>query len=32
MPKSNYQHKSTPDACISHQQVGAERRGAGVIA
>ena len=22
MPKSNTQQKSTPDACISHQQVG----------
>ena len=28
MPKSNSQQKSTPDACIRHQQVGVERRGA----
>ena len=32
MPKSNSQQKRTPDACICHQQVGAERRGAGGIA
>ena len=32
MPKSNSQQKSTPDAHIHHQQVGAERRGAGGIA
>ena len=32
MPKSNSQQKSTPDACIHHQQVGAEWRGAGGIA
>ena len=31
MPKSNSQQKSTPDACIHHQQVGAEWRGAGGI-
>ena len=31
MPKSNSQQKSTPDACISHQQVGAERRGAAAL-
>ena len=28
MPKSNSQRKSTPDAGIRHQQVGAEQRGA----
>ena len=27
MPKNNFQQKSTPDARIRHQQVGAERRG-----
>ena len=32
MPKSNSQQKSTPDARTRHQQVGAERRGAGSIA
>ena len=32
MPKSNSQQKSTPDARTRHQQVGAERRGAGGIA
>ena len=32
MPKSNPQQKSTPDACICHQQVGAERREVGSIA
>ena len=32
MPKSNSRQKSTPDASIRHQQVGAERRGAGGIA
>ena len=32
MPKSNSQQKSTPDTRIRHQQVGAERRGAGGIA
>ena len=32
VPKSNSQQKSTPDARIGHQQVGAERRGAGSIA
>ena len=32
MPKSNSQQKSTPDARICHQQVGAEQRGAGGIA
>ena len=32
MPKKNSQQKSTPDARIRHQQVGAERRGAGGIA
>ena len=32
MPKSNSQEKSTPDARIRHQQVGAERRGVGSIA
>ena len=32
MPKSNSQHKSTPDARTRHQQEGAERRGAGGIA
>ena len=32
VPKSNSQQKSTPDARICHQQVGAERRGAGSIA
>ncbi|KAB0365153.1 hypothetical protein FD754_009309, partial [Muntiacus muntjak] len=31
-PKSNSQQKSTPDARIRHQQVGAEWRGAGGIA
>ena len=31
MPKSNSQQKSTPDARIRHQQVGAEWRGAGGI-
>ena len=29
MPKSNSQQKSTPDARIHHQKVGAEGRGAG---
>ena len=29
MPKSNSQQKSTPNVHIHHQQVGAERRGAG---
>ena len=29
MPKSNSQQKSTPEARIRHQQVGAERKGAG---
>ena len=29
MPNSNSQQKSTPDACIHHQQVGTEWRGAG---
>ena len=32
MPKSNSQQKSTPDDRIHHQQVGAERIGAGGIA
>ena len=32
MPKSNPQQKSTADALIRHQQVGAEWRGAGGIA
>ena len=32
MPKSISQQKSTPDARTRHQQVGAERRGAGGIA
>ena len=32
MPKSNSQQKSTPDARIRLEQVGAERRGAGGIA
>ena len=32
VPKSNSQHKSTPEARIRHQQVGAEWRGAGGIA
>ena len=32
MPKNNSQQKSTPDACICHQQVGTEQRGAGNIA
>ena len=32
MPKSNSQQKSTPDAGIWHQQVGAEPRAAGSIA
>ena len=32
MPKSNSQQKSTLDTRIWHQQVGAERRGAGDIA
>ena len=32
MPKGNSQQKSTPDAHIHRQQVGAERRGAGGIA
>ena len=32
MPKINSQQKSTPDARICHQQVGAEWRGAGNIA
>ena len=32
MSKSNSQQKSTPDARICHQQVGAERRGEGIIA
>ena len=32
VPKSNSQQKSTPDTRIRHQQVGAERRGAGGIA
>ena len=27
MPKSNSQQKSTPDAHIRHQEVGAEQRG-----
>ena len=31
MLKNNSQQKSTPDAHIRHQQVGAERRGAGGI-
>ena len=31
MPKSNSQQKCTPDALIRHQQVGAERRGAGAV-
>ena len=29
MPKINSQQKRTPDTRIHHQQVGAERRGAG---
>ena len=29
MLKSNSQQKITPDACIHHQQVGVEWRGAG---
>ena len=32
MLKGNSQQKSTPDARIRHQQVEAERRGAGGIA
>ena len=32
MPKSNSQQKSTPEARIRHQQVGAEQKGAGGIA
>ena len=32
MPKSYFQQKSTPDAHICHQQVGAEWRGVGSIA
>ena len=32
MPKSISPQKSTPDAPIHHQQVGAEQRGAGSIA
>ena len=32
MPKSNSQQKGTPDARISHQQVGVEWRGTGDIA
>ena len=32
MPKNNSQQKSSPDALIRHQQVGAEWRGAGDIA
>ena len=32
MPKSNSQEKSTPDARIHHQQVGAKQRGVGGIA
>ena len=32
MTKSNSQQKSTPDAHTRHQQVAAERRGAGGIA
>ena len=32
MPKGNSQQKSTPDAGIHHQQVGAEWRGMGSIA
>ena len=32
MPKSNSQQKSTPDARIRHQQVGAEPRRASGIA
>ena len=31
MPKSNSEQKSTPDAHIRHQQLGAERRGTGGI-
>ena len=31
MPKSNSQQKTTPDARICRQQVGAEERGAGGI-
>ena len=30
MPKSNSQKKSNPEARIRHQQVGVERRGAGI--
>ena len=29
MPKSNSQQKTTQEACIRHQQVGDEWRGAG---
>ena len=32
MPKSNSQQKRTPDTHTRHQQIGAERRGAGGIA
>ena len=32
MTKNNSQQKSTPDAPIHHQQVGAEPRGPGSIA
>ena len=32
MPKSNSQQKSSPDALIQHQQVGAELRESGGIA
>ena len=32
MPKNNSQQKSTPDACIHHQQEGAEWSGVGGIA
>ena len=32
MHENNSQKKSTPDARIRHQQVGAEQRGAGGIA
>ena len=31
MPKSNFQQKSTPDARIRHQQVGAEQREAAAL-
>ena len=32
MPNRNYQQRSSPDACVGQQQVGAEQGGAGCIA